>query len=128
MISAKLGKILDILKLFYYFCNMTKKERYQHVLDYFRQQMPEVNTELEFGSVFQLLVAVILSAQCTDKRVNQVTPDLFAHYPDAKCVVSQFQGRPLSEDGTETCRTTSWRGAIGNECPTRFARCRSENG
>ena len=84
MISAKLGKILDILKLFYYFCNMTKKERYQHVLDYFRQQMPEVNTELEFGSVFQLLVAVILSAQCTDKRVNQVTPDLFAHYPDAK--------------------------------------------
>ena len=63
---------------------MTKKERYQCVLDYFRRQMPEVNTELEFGSVFQLLVAVILSAQCTDKRVNQITPDLFAHYPDAK--------------------------------------------
>ena len=40
--------------------------------------------ELEFGSVFQLLVAVILSAQCTDKRVNQVTPELFLHYPDAK--------------------------------------------
>ena len=84
MMSAKLGKILDILKFFHYFCNMTKKERYQCVLDYFRRQMPEVNTELEFGSVFQLLVAVILSAQCTDKRVNQVTPDLFAHYPDAK--------------------------------------------
>ena len=46
--------------------------------------MPEVNTELEFGSVFQLLVAVILSAQCTDKRVNQVTPELFRHYPDAR--------------------------------------------
>ena len=45
--------------------------------------MHEVQTELEFGSVFQLLVAVILSAQCTDKRINQVTPELFSHYPDA---------------------------------------------
>ncbi|MBQ3632510.1 MAG: endonuclease III [Prevotella sp.] len=60
---------------------MKKAERYRLVLDHFRQQMPEVNTELEFGSVFQLLVAVILSAQCTDKRVNQVTPELFRHYP-----------------------------------------------
>ncbi|MBR4897984.1 MAG: endonuclease III [Prevotella sp.] len=62
---------------------MRRKERYEAVLARFREQMPEVNTELEFGSVFQLLVAVILSAQCTDKRVNQVTPDLFARYPDA---------------------------------------------
>lgn len=53
--------------------NMTKKERYRYVLDYFRARTPEVTTELEFGSVFQLLVAVILSAQCTDKRVNQIT-------------------------------------------------------
>jgi endonuclease-3 len=45
--------------------------------------MPQVQTELEFGSVFQLLVAVILSAQCTDKRINQVTPELFRRYPDA---------------------------------------------
>ena len=50
----------------------------------FREQMPEVNTELDFGSVFQLLVAVILSAQCTDKRVNLVTPDLFRRFPDAR--------------------------------------------
>jgi endonuclease-3 len=50
--------------------------------------MPEVTTELEFGSVFQLLVAVILSAQCTDKRVNMVTPELFRHYPDAKTMAS----------------------------------------
>ena len=63
---------------------MKRKERYKAVLARFREQMPEVNTELEFGSVFQLLVAVILSAQCTDKRVNQVTPDLFARYPDAQ--------------------------------------------
>ena len=62
---------------------MTKKERYQYVLNYFRTSMPEVTTELEFGSVFQLLVAVILSAQCTDKRVNQITPELFRNYPDA---------------------------------------------
>ncbi len=63
---------------------MTRKERYDHILRYFRQEMPEVQTELEFGSIFQLLVAVILSAQCTDKRINQVTPELFRHYPDAK--------------------------------------------
>lgn len=63
---------------------MTRKERYHYVLQYFRHQMPEVQTELEFGSVFQLLVAVILSAQCTDKRINQVTPELFRHYPDAQ--------------------------------------------
>lgn len=63
---------------------MTRGERYDYILRYFREQMPEVQTELEFGSVFQLLVAVILSAQCTDKRINQVTPALFRHYPDAK--------------------------------------------
>ena len=63
---------------------MRRKERYEWILRYFREQMPEVQTELEFGSVFQLLVAVVLSAQCTDKRINQVTPELFRHYPDAK--------------------------------------------
>ena len=45
---------------------MTRKERYEQVLAYFRKEMPEVQTELEFGSIFQLLVAVVLSAQCTD--------------------------------------------------------------
>ena len=62
---------------------MTRKERYKYVLDYFREHMGNVSTELQFGSVFQLLVAVVLSAQCTDKRVNQITPELFRHYPDA---------------------------------------------
>ena len=65
---------------------MTKKELYTRVLSYFRELHPEVTTELEFGSVFQLLVAVVLSAQCTDKRVNQVTPELFAHNPDAQAM------------------------------------------
>ena len=63
---------------------MRKAERYERILAHFRAQMPQVTTELEFGSVFQLLVAVILSAQCTDKRINQVTPELFRHFPDAK--------------------------------------------
>ena len=63
---------------------MNKKERYDKILRHFREKMPVVTTELDFGSTFQLLVAVVLSAQCTDKRINQVTPDLFAHYPDAK--------------------------------------------
>ena len=58
------------------------------MLAYFREQMPEVQTELEFGSVFQLLVAVVLSAQCTDKRINQVTPELFRRFPDAKSMAA----------------------------------------
>lgn len=63
---------------------MRRKDRYKHVLEYFQNEMPRVTTELEYGSVFQLLVAVILSAQCTDKRVNMITPALFERYPDAK--------------------------------------------
>ena len=67
---------------------MRKEERYERILNHFREQMPEVTTELEFSNVFQLLVAVILSAQCTDKRINQVTPELFRHYPDARSMAS----------------------------------------
>lgn len=63
---------------------MNRKDRYQYIIDYFKKEIPKVTTELEFGSVFQLLVAVILSAQCTDKRVNSITPQLFERYPDAK--------------------------------------------
>lgn len=63
---------------------MNKKERYDYILKYFRGQMPVVTTELEFGSAFQLLCATLLSAQCTDKRINQVTPALFARFPDAR--------------------------------------------
>lgn len=60
---------------------MRKAELYKHVIDYFEQAMPVAETELHYGSPFQLLVAVVLSAQCTDKRVNTVTPALFAAYP-----------------------------------------------
>ena len=62
---------------------MTRKQRYNYLLDYFRRQMPEVTTELHYGTPFQLLVATMLSAQCTDKRVNMVTPALFERFPDA---------------------------------------------
>lgn len=63
---------------------MNKNERYKYILDYFRREQPVVSSELDFGSEFQLLVAVILSAQCTDKRVNMITPQLFHDYPTAK--------------------------------------------
>jgi endonuclease III len=63
---------------------MTKKERYQFLTDYFLEHAPNAETELLFDNPFQLLVAVILSAQCTDKRVNLTTPFIFEKYPDAE--------------------------------------------
>lgn len=62
---------------------MVLKERYNTVLNWFRKEMPVAETELEYTNPYELLVAVILSAQCTDKRVNMVTPALFEAYPDA---------------------------------------------
>lgn len=61
---------------------MTRKERYRFVIDYFQQHSPDAETELIYDSPYQLLVAVILSAQCTDKRVNMTTPAIFEKYPD----------------------------------------------
>lgn len=61
---------------------MTKKERYQYLIDYFQEHAPNAETELLYDNPFQLLVAVILSAQCTDKRINATTPSIFAKYPD----------------------------------------------
>ena len=60
---------------------MTKKERYELVLAYFQTQVPIAETELLYENSFQLLVAVILSAQCTDKRVNATTPAIFKKFP-----------------------------------------------
>ena len=62
---------------------MKIQDRYNEVIARFEQMMPVAETELHYGTPFQLLVAVVLSAQCTDKRVNMVTPALFAAYPDA---------------------------------------------
>ena len=60
---------------------MTKKQRYEAVIAYFSKAMPEAKTELHYQTPFELLVAVMLSAQCTDKRINQVTPALFQAFP-----------------------------------------------
>ncbi len=63
---------------------MTRKQRYQFVIDYFQKHAPEAETELIYDNPYQLLVAVILSAQCTDKRVNITTPAIFEKYPDVQ--------------------------------------------
>ncbi len=65
---------------------MTRKERFEFVLNYFQEHTPDAETELLYDNPFQLLIAVILSAQCTDKRVNLTTPALFDKYPDARAL------------------------------------------
>ena len=62
---------------------MTKKERFENIIEYFKKERPIAETELDYGTPFELLVAVILSAQCTDKRVNIITPALLERFPTA---------------------------------------------
>ena len=66
------------------FVPMTRKERYQFIINYFLQHMPIAETELAFEDPYELLVATVLSAQCTDKRVNMTTPAIFKKYPDVQ--------------------------------------------
>ena len=63
---------------------MTIKERFNRTIEFFQKNYPEAETELSYRSPYELLVSVILSAQCTDKRVNLITPSLFSKYPDAE--------------------------------------------
>lgn len=65
-------------------CSMTVKEKYKAVVEWFEKSMPVAETELHYRNTFELLVSVILSAQCTDKRVNMITPALFDAYPTAE--------------------------------------------
>lgn len=67
---------------------MTKKERYRGVIAWFTENMPVAETELQYGSPYELLVAVILSAQCTDKRVNMTTPRIFEAFPTAEAMAA----------------------------------------
>ncbi len=67
---------------------MRKKERYERMIAYFQQAMPVAETELHYENPFQLLVAVILSAQCTDRRINQVTPALFSDFPTPEAMAA----------------------------------------
>lgn len=70
---------------------MTKKERYKHVVDWFIENRPIAETELDYKNPYQLLVAVILSAQCTDKRVNIITPPLFDAFPTPEVMANSSQ-------------------------------------
>ena len=65
---------------------MTTKQRYKGVIEWFEKNVPVAETELQYRTPFELLVAVILSAQCTDKRINMVTPALFEAYPTAEAM------------------------------------------
>ncbi|MBU3856300.1 MAG: endonuclease III [Candidatus Phocaeicola excrementipullorum] len=67
---------------------MTKKDLYQKVIEYFNAAMPVAETELHYEDPFQLLIAVILSAQCTDKRVNMITPPLFRDFPTPEALAA----------------------------------------
>ena len=67
---------------------MTRDERYAGITGWFGRNMPEVETELQYDSPFHLLIAVILSAQCTDRRVNMHTPEIFARFPDPESLAS----------------------------------------
>ena len=67
---------------------MTTKERYEGIIEYFQQTMPVAESELNYRNPFELLVAVILSAQCTDKRVNMTTPALFEAFPSPQAMAA----------------------------------------
>jgi len=67
---------------------MTKKERFQKVIEYFSEHRPVAETELVYGNAYELIVAVILSAQCTDKRVNMVTPALLQRFPEPESMAA----------------------------------------
>lgn len=82
---------------------MTRKERYTYIIDYFKEHQPVVTTQLDFGSAFQLLCATLLSAQCTDKRVNEITPALFRQYPTA-----ELMSKAEPEDLLEHIRSVSY--------------------
>lgn len=87
---------------------MTRKERFRFVIDYFQQHNPSAETELIYDNPYQLLVAVILSAQCTDKRVNMTTPAIFDDYPDAHALAkAEYEGlfqliKSISYPGNKT--------------------------
>ena len=73
---------------------MTKKtDKYKFIVEYFSKTQPDVASELNYGSAYELLVATMLAAQCTDKRVNMVTPALFAAYPTAADLAKATHGK-----------------------------------
>ena len=90
---------LFLCKIFF----MTKKERFRHFIDHFSRHQPDADTELVYVDPYELLVAVILSAQCTDKRVNMITPALYTRYPDAGSLA-----KATTEDVYELIKSCSY--------------------
>jgi endonuclease III len=82
---------MGLIQSFINIAFMKKQERFQKVIQYFTEAMPVAETELEYQDPYELIVAVILSAQCTDKRVNQITPALFRKFPDAASLAGAGQ-------------------------------------
>lgn len=82
---------------------MLKKNRFKAFVDYFSENQPDAKTELKYSNPYELLVAVILSAQCTDKRINQITPALFARYPTPAILASS-----TSEEVFEYIKSVSY--------------------
>lgn len=95
---------------------MTKKELYQKVIEYFQATMPVAETELHYTTPFELLVAVILSAQCTDKRVNQITPALFLRLPHSRSYGCSHSWKPFTSISKASAIPTT-RHAIWQEWP-----------
>ena len=75
---------------------MTKKDKYKFIVEYFSEAQPDVASELNYGNAYELLVATMLAAQCTDKRVNMVTPALFAAYPTVSDLAKATEEEILS--------------------------------
>jgi endonuclease-3 len=105
---------------------MQKKERFKELISYFSKNMPEAETELVYQNPFQLLVAVILSAQCTDKRVNLVTPTLFENFPDAQSMArAEFDDlfpyiKSISYPNSKTKHLIGMANMLENEFKGRF--------
>lgn len=86
---------------------MRKKERYEKVIAWFQENVPVAETELHYNNPYELLIAVILSAQCTDKRVNMITPTLYKDFPTPEAFGSHHsRSRFLNISGVYLIRTT----------------------
>lgn len=93
----------ELITIFIQKYAMQKKERFEKVIEYFQKNMPVAETELDYANPYELLVSVILSAQCTDKRVNKITPPLFEKYPDVYAMA-----QTTSDDIFEFIRSCSY--------------------
>lgn len=85
---------------------MRKKERYEKVIAWFQENVPVAETELHYNNPYELLIAVILSAQCTDKRVNMITPTLYKDFPTPEALAATTPEVVLNISGVYLIRTT----------------------